>query len=1360
VSITAERLMVEVQADVRQALAKLDQVERKAESSAARMGKMAKSMGIAFGGAAIAGGIQKTVSLAMNFDATMRQVGVQTEQTGKGLTRLGDLAIQMGKDTVFSAQDASGAMLELAKGGLTAAQIQAGALDSTLKLAAAGGLDLANAAGYITQGMSTFGMGAKDADQIVTALAGGANASTASVESLGMALSQVGPGARNAGFSIQDTVAALAAFDNAGIKGSDAGTSLKTMLTNLVPATKKAREEMQRLGLDFVKGNGDFENLADISDQLRKKLGPLSEAQRTQALRTIFGSDATRAATVLMNNGRKGIEKYQRAVKDTDKAQEMANSTMEGAKGAWENLTGTVETAAISVGKKLLPAFTAGADKAADFVDSMMGWGPEIQATFGWVPDLFRSTASALTPVVDLVKAAASAWTSLPGPVKELAVQGGLAMLIFPRLSAAATGAATRVAASFTTMSAKARQYAAEMTYAETRTAALGRVARAAAGPAGMLAMAAGAQSSNEKVKALTTTLGAAAIGFSMGGPLGAAIGGLAGGLVSLNGYYKRTETAADKAYARIQEAGGPVKSAKASLDSLKDTLDQVTGAYTGATRAAVLKSLADQGLIEKAAGFGITSREMVNAAMGQEGAWRRVASVTGDYKIRLGAVTDSLKAAQAELKANMEAGKGADGALVERINNLNRERATLREQIATLRQMPGTLRAQAKEVRAAAQASADYTGKLKGIPKKARTAIQAEGIPPTVKGVADLAKRYNLLDKKKVRTLVEATGADLSVKKIMRLIEKAKELGNQKPKAKTDVDTTMSDKKLEALYEKLRETTRQQAKPSANLQDNATPSLRSLNAYISSTDGRTITITTRHVTVGSPGGGGGGGGTGGNGRMAAGKGSGGGYGAYDHLLPTSQRGPLEEAKKTVDDWIRKLTPKGQKLAEALVSGFTGTSSQIVRQVEQYAERVNAAYDRRIEQVQKGKKDKGDGKRVKALEAERDKILRAAEKYRTSVERFRDATASLSDGFGDTVEDARRSMADIRKTIQQTFSGKAEARWLKVVDAANTQLEALYARRADLAVRLEEANRKVADLEAAKESFRSSVFSGMDSQATVLNAGNNAGAIAQNLQTQVAKVKEFASLLSQLRSMGYSDAVVMQVASAGIEGGMASAKALAAGTNAEVSSINSSMAQITAQATATSDALAGGMYDAGIAGAKAVASGLQAQHDIVVGQINQMAYGLQEAMRKELRSGLKDAGRSAGQGLIDGLTSKKGPLGEAAADMAKEMVRAIKAELKIKSPSRILRAVGRFVPQGMALGIRDDTRKVSAASGRMARAAVPSWDYRVSDTDSLSGGQRAGSAMAFTFVTHNPTAEPVSRTQNAALAKVASLGLV
>lgn len=313
--------------------------------------------------------ISSGVKLEKEFSQTMNLVAATTKAPAKEMKNLQNLAIKLGKDTSFSANEASTAMLELAKGGLSAADIKAGALKGTLQLASAGGLDLATASGIAANALNTFGLKGKDMATISAAMAGGANASTASVESLGMALSQVGPGARNAGLSINETVGALAAFDSAGIKGSDAGTSLKTMLTRLVPQTAKASTAMKKLGLDFTDSKGKFIPLTAVAQQLKTKLGGLSQEQRTTAMATIFGSDATRAATVLMNEGAKGLNKYINATKDRSAAEDMANARMKGTAGALERLSGSWETFLLTIGLFVAPAVQFLADRLGGLIN-------------------------------------------------------------------------------------------------------------------------------------------------------------------------------------------------------------------------------------------------------------------------------------------------------------------------------------------------------------------------------------------------------------------------------------------------------------------------------------------------------------------------------------------------------------------------------------------------------------------------------------------------------------------------------------------------------------------------------------------------------------------------------------------------------------------------------------------------------------------------------------------------------------------------------------------------------------------------------------------------------------------------------
>ena len=255
-----------------------------AENATKRFGGSAAGVlkGVATGYAAIklGGLITESVQLEATYSKTMAQVAVATEAPAAQLEKLDDLALKLGADTVFSAGDAAQAMLELAKGGLTPAQISAGALANTLTLASAGGLELGVAANTVVQAMGAFQLGAEDTAAAVAALAGAANASSADVSDITQALQQAGTSANAAGFSIQDTAAYLGLVADSGIKGSDAGTSLRTMLTRLVPQTKEADAAMKALGLTYVDGNGKLVSATEIAKRTQDAFSGLSDEQR------------------------------------------------------------------------------------------------------------------------------------------------------------------------------------------------------------------------------------------------------------------------------------------------------------------------------------------------------------------------------------------------------------------------------------------------------------------------------------------------------------------------------------------------------------------------------------------------------------------------------------------------------------------------------------------------------------------------------------------------------------------------------------------------------------------------------------------------------------------------------------------------------------------------------------------------------------------------------------------------------------------------------------------------------------------------------------------------------------------------
>lgn len=378
--------------------------------ASARQAGMAGAAMIGVGAAATAGALS-LVKGAASFETSMRQVAVATGEPAAAVKDLSKLAKQLGRDTVFSAQEAGDAMLELAKGGMSAAEIKGGALSATLTLASAGGLELGNAAAYMTSGLSLFNLNAAESGAVAAALAGAANASRASVEDMGMALSQVGPGAATAGLSLQETTAVLAAFAANGILGSDAGTSLKTMLSRLVPSTKEAAAEMRQLGLDFTDAKGNFLPIGQVAEQLKDKLGKLSAEQRTAALTTIFDSDATRAATILAKEGAAGIGEYVKATSDKEQAEKLAAAATEGTAGALEAAKGSIETAKLALGEGLAPAAVVAADAVADLANKIGPMVAYLQEHDGVTQALAGVLAGALVAGLAAVTAGTIAWT-------------------------------------------------------------------------------------------------------------------------------------------------------------------------------------------------------------------------------------------------------------------------------------------------------------------------------------------------------------------------------------------------------------------------------------------------------------------------------------------------------------------------------------------------------------------------------------------------------------------------------------------------------------------------------------------------------------------------------------------------------------------------------------------------------------------------------------------------------------------------------------------------------------------------------------------------------------------------------------
>nr|DAM83264.1 MAG TPA: minor tail protein [Caudoviricetes sp.] len=334
-------------------MAKVSGESQKAATTMEAAGGKSKliTTGIAAAGVAATALGAAAVKMAADFDASMSTVQANTGASADEMNQLRQAAIDAGADTIYSATESADAINELGKAGLSTSDILSGGLSGALNLAASDGMAVGDAAELMATTLKQFNLTGAESTQVADALAAGAGKAVGSAHDLGLALNQAGLVSNSMGISMQETTGTLAAFANAGMIGSDAGTSLKTMLQRLASPTDKAQSLMDELGINVYDANGEFIGLAGVAGQLQQGLSGMSQEQRNAALNTIFGADAVRAANVLYKEGESGIADWTDAVSESGFAAEQAAAKNNNLKGDLENLSGSFESLMISLGE-------------------------------------------------------------------------------------------------------------------------------------------------------------------------------------------------------------------------------------------------------------------------------------------------------------------------------------------------------------------------------------------------------------------------------------------------------------------------------------------------------------------------------------------------------------------------------------------------------------------------------------------------------------------------------------------------------------------------------------------------------------------------------------------------------------------------------------------------------------------------------------------------------------------------------------------------------------------------------------------------------------------------------------------------
>jgi len=313
-----------------------------------RVGGQLQGLGMAISAAVaplVAFGTQG-VRTAMSFDSAMAEISARTGTMGEELEQVRQLALQMGAATVFSAQDAADAMLELLASGQTVEQMMA-TLPTVLTAAAASGEDLGTTADNITNILASFQLGVEDAAMVVDTLSRAAGASSADIGSLADGFANVGGVAAQFGLSVEETASILAIFAENGIKGSEAGTQLRSMLQNMSRDTDSVQAAWKAFGSSMYDAQGNLRPIGRILEDIEQASKNMTSEQRQRAMQDLAGSYGIMGLTALTSSI--DMENMIASMDASADAASVAQARMNTFEGAMDSLGGSIETLQISV---------------------------------------------------------------------------------------------------------------------------------------------------------------------------------------------------------------------------------------------------------------------------------------------------------------------------------------------------------------------------------------------------------------------------------------------------------------------------------------------------------------------------------------------------------------------------------------------------------------------------------------------------------------------------------------------------------------------------------------------------------------------------------------------------------------------------------------------------------------------------------------------------------------------------------------------------------------------------------------------------------------------------------------------------
>lgn len=361
-----------------------DVIESKAGKSLEGLGSKMSGLGdkLTLGiTAPLAGVAAAGLKVATDFEKSMSNVQAISGATGDQFNALREEAIQLGADTAFSSTEVADAMTEMAKAGWDTNQILDG-MSGVLDAAAASGENLGTVSTIVADAITGFGLSASDSTRVADLLTQSANAGTIGINDLGESFKYIAPIANTMGFSIEDVTTAITALSTAGIKGSQAGTSLRGVLTRMVKPTDDVAAAMDELGISLANQDGTFKSLNQIMSEMRGSFAGMTDEQKAYYAAILAGTEGQSGLLTLLNMTQEEYDAISESMYNAGGvAQETAEIMQDNLQSKLEQLGGSLESLAIKVADLVIPALTGFVEKVTDVVNWFINLDSETQKT-------------------------------------------------------------------------------------------------------------------------------------------------------------------------------------------------------------------------------------------------------------------------------------------------------------------------------------------------------------------------------------------------------------------------------------------------------------------------------------------------------------------------------------------------------------------------------------------------------------------------------------------------------------------------------------------------------------------------------------------------------------------------------------------------------------------------------------------------------------------------------------------------------------------------------------------------------------------------------------------------------------------